>query len=95
MAAAAVATVGAALLTVTAALPLTVPLVAVTLAEPVAAGAVYSPPALIEPMPLALAQVKRRLAAKATPNWSFPVAVNCCVWFSFSVARAPGSPRCW
>ena len=65
-----VATVGGALLTVTPSLPTTDPLVAVMLAEPVAAGAVYSPVALIEPTPLALPHVTDGWVLNATPNWS-------------------------
>ena len=58
--------------------PLIPPLLAVTvpLLNDVL-GAVNSPPALI--VPAVVPQVNVGCAAKATPNWSFPVAVNCCV----------------
>jgi hypothetical protein len=51
LAAAAVATVGAALVTVIEASPLIDPLVAATVAEPVPPGAVYKPEELIDPTP--------------------------------------------
>ena len=56
-AAAAVATVGAAFVTVTLADPLTLPLLAVTVAEPDGYGAVYKPEPVTRPTPL-LPQVK-------------------------------------
>jgi hypothetical protein len=75
-----VATVGP--VTVTLAKPCTDPLVAVTTAEPVAAGAIYNPPVLIDPTPIPTLQLKLLgWLIKAVPNWSNPAAVNCCVWF--------------
>ena len=41
------------------------------------AGAVRSPPALI--VPVLVVQVKLGCTARAAPNWSSAVAVNCCM----------------
>ena len=78
---AAVATVGAWLLTVNAAEPLMppppasgYPAVTVPLATDVS-GAVSSPLALI--VPAVVVQVKLGCVARAAPNWSSAVAVNC------------------
>ena len=60
------------------AVPLTVPLLAVTV--PLLTdvpGAVNSPSPLI--VPAVVPHVNVGCVVKATPNWSFPVAVNCCV----------------
>jgi hypothetical protein len=65
--------------TVTAAVPVIVPVVARTVVLPVPlAGALYRPPVLIVPTPpLAMVQVKAGCAARALPNWSLALAANC------------------
>ena len=73
------ATVGAVLATVTVALPLTAPLVAVTVPVALVAGAVNSPLELMEPPVTVLAQVKPGWVVRALPNWSLATAANCCV----------------
>src|SRR5437764_386641 len=65
--------------TVTLAVPPTEPLVAWTVAEPMEAGAAYRPLGLIAPTPLTTAQLKAGWVARALPNWSLALAVNCCV----------------
>ena len=69
-------------------MPLTVPLLAVTVAGLVVGvlGAVSRPVALI--VPAVVAQVNAGWVAIAAPNWSFAVAVYCCVPSIFSVADA-------
>jgi len=64
---------------VTLAVPLTAPLAARTVADPAVAGAVYRPELLTEPVPLAIDHVNVGWVVSAAPNWSFAVAVNCCV----------------
>ena len=65
--------------TVTAAVPLTLPLFALTIAEPVPEeGALYRPLLLTEPGPVD-AQVKVDWVAIVLPNWSRALALNCCV----------------
>jgi hypothetical protein len=76
VAAAAVATVGAASVTVATAVPLADPLVAVTVTEAEPYGAVNSPLPSIEP---AVADQVVPPNPIAAPNWSLPLAVNCCV----------------
>ena len=67
------------LVTVTLAVPLTLPLVAVTVKGPPAVGpAVNKPDPLMAPPPLTV-QVKDGCGLTRLPNWSRPVAVNCCV----------------
>ena len=57
--------------------PLTVPLVAVTVPLVTAVlGAVTGPAVLIVPAEVVQAYVG---AVNATPNWSVPAAANCCV----------------
>ena len=75
---AAVATVGGCTVTVNEAEPLTpsLPAVTVPLATDVS-GAVSSPLALI--VPAVVVQVKLGCTARAAPNWSSAVAVNCSV----------------
>ena len=69
--------VGEPAFSVTAAVPVTVPLTAVTVqAEPVL-GAVSSPAVLI--VPLLAFQAIGGSVASGRPNWSKPWAVNCCV----------------
>ena len=75
----AVATVGAVLTTVTVAVPLIEPMVALTVSGGVTAGAVYNPPAVM--LPETALQLKVGWTLNALPNWSMPVAVNCCVPF--------------
>src|SRR5262245_32345660 len=79
------------LLTVTLAVPLTAPLVARTFADPVPLlGAVYKPVVLTMPTPpLSIDQVKLGCVARALPNWSLAVALNCCVP-PFLSAALPG-----
>jgi hypothetical protein len=86
--AAATAIVGAASVTVTAADPVTEPLVAMTIAVPALPGAVYRPEPSINPTPAATAHANAGWLDIATPNWSWPVAANGCVPFSFSDAVA-------
>ena len=82
-------TIGAGSVTVTIVVPLTVPLVAMTVAVPLTFGAVYKPVALTVPMPaLIIDQVNVGCVVNALPNWSFPVAVSCCVSVSFNVGLA-------
>jgi hypothetical protein len=84
-----VATVGAAFVTVTLALPLTLPLVAVTVAFPEAYDAVYRPELFTEPHPT-FDQVT--VVDIAPPNWSAPLAVNCCVSWDDNVTLAGDTP---
>jgi hypothetical protein len=89
-AAAAVATVGGLLgvVTVTLAVPLCGPAVAVTVyGPPAVTPAVKRPDALMVPPPLSV-QVNEGGGDMAAPNWSFAVAVNCCVVLTFTVALA-------
>src|SRR5207248_7103818 len=67
--------------TVTAPVPLKAPDVARTVADPVpVAGAVYRPVAPTPPSPPeSTDQVNAGWLARAWPNWSRAVAVNCCV----------------
>jgi hypothetical protein len=87
-AAAAVATVGAALLTVIEADVATDPQVAVTVAAPATDGAVYKPEASTDPAPATTAHASAGWTAIGSPNWSSPVATSCCVWFSCTVVVA-------
>ena len=64
--------------TVTLAVPLTLPLVAVTVKEPAVEPAVNKPAVLMVPPPLTV-QVNVGCGLTGWPNWSRPVAVNCCV----------------
>ena len=65
--------------TVTVAVPLTLPLFALTVAEPVPeAEALYRPLLLTEPGPVDV-QVKVGWVAIGLPNWSSAMALNCCV----------------
>ena len=65
--------------TVTAAVPLTLPLFALTVAEPAPEeGALYRPLLLTEPRPVEV-QVKVGWVAIGLPNWSRATALNCCV----------------
>ena len=77
------------MLTVMVVLPLTAPLVAVTVAPPAVAPAVYRPEESTDPPPLVTDQVKLGCEAIASPNWSFADAANCCWPFSESVG-VPG-----
>jgi len=62
--------------TVTDALALAVPLLAVTVPEAAVFGAVSRPAVLI--VPTLVVQVKVGCEVNALPNWSLAVAVNCC-----------------
>src|SRR3954467_6071017 len=79
---------GAASFTVTEPLPATEPLVARTVAVPALPGAVSSPLESTDPIPAASDQVKPGCGATASPNWSYAVAVNCRVSFSFRTTAA-------
>ena len=69
------------------AVPLTVPLLAVTVALVVGVlGAVSSPVVLI--VPAVVAQVNVGCVASAVPNWSLAVAEYCCVASMFRLADA-------
>ena len=71
------------------AVPLTVPLLAVTVALVAGVfGAVSSPVVLI--VPAVVAQVNVGCVASATPNWSFAVAENCCVAADVQSSPTPG-----
>ncbi len=87
---AAVATVGAALVIVTLAVPLIPPLDAWTVAVPAAPGAVYNPVPLIDPIPDVLLQANPGWLDNAMPNWSLATALNCWLPFSFRPA-VPGA----
>jgi hypothetical protein len=78
--------VGRVLVTVTVLLPLTALLVAVTVPLAVVVGAVNRPLALTVPPVTVVVQVNVGCAVKALPNWSLPVAVNCCVPAAFRLA---------
>ena len=64
---------------VTAAVPVTPPLRAATVAEPAEAGAVYRPPVLMPPPPAATDQATPGRGLRAAPNWSVAEALNCWV----------------
>jgi hypothetical protein len=65
--------------TVTEALPLTVPLVAVTLPLAFAPGAVKRPEELTTPPATVVVQISVGGGAKGLPNWSLDTALNCLI----------------
>jgi len=65
--------------TVTLAVPLTPPLAAVTVKGPPAVVAENRPAAPMVPTPPPTDQLNVGCGLSALPNWSRPVAVNCCV----------------
>src|SRR5690348_529326 len=85
-AAAGMANTGAPLMIVIEADPEIAPTSARMLADPATAGEVYRPAASIDPMPDVFVHVKAGCATIGWPNWSYAVALNCCVAFSLSVA---------
>jgi hypothetical protein len=85
---AAIATVGPSLSIVTVADPITGPSAARIVADPAAAGAVYSPLPSIDPTPLGSSQVNTGWLATASPNWSYTTAENCRVPSSARVTAA-------
>src|SRR5688500_8401451 len=82
-------------LTVTLAAPLSPPAKARTVSVTVPlGGAVYSPVlVMVPPAPLLLTdQVKLGCAGRATPNWSYAVALNCCEPECCTVVLAGATP---
>ena len=76
-------------ITVRLAVPLTEPLLAWTVAEPLPVlGAVYRPELLIVPRPEANDHVNAGCVVRAFPNWSLAEAENCCVAPSATLALA-------
>jgi hypothetical protein len=65
-------------LTATLASPWCLPCAAATVTPPAVAGAVNRPSAVIAPA--VVDQVIVGAVASGLPNWSNPVAVNCCLW---------------